>query len=85
MDPYTNLILFFRQMRELIEEGYIYCTATFIKLAREKRQYVKDDEELLGYLTQKALKMPVFTLIVALQRLTVTLEQLVKEAEKLKT
>ena len=52
----------------------------YIKLVGKNEQYVKDDEELLGYLTQKALEDASFHVnSLALQRLTVALEQLVKE------
>ncbi|GLS28210.1 DNA topoisomerase (ATP-hydrolyzing) subunit B [Marinibactrum halimedae] len=52
------LTFFFRHMRELIEQGYIYIAQPpLYKIAKGKQeQYLKDDEALSGFLMQTAME-----------------------------
>ena len=81
------LTFFYRQMRDLIERGYLYIAQP--PLYRAKRGgsevYLKDDRLLDAYLMEGGLADAVFTLADGRQMAGPQLRELVEEARQVKT
>jgi len=80
------LTFFFRQMRDLIDRGYIYIAqAPLYKVTRGKsEQYLKDDRALEDYLTNTGLDDTVFRTHSGDERAGADLKVLVEEARTIR-
>ena len=80
------LTFFYRQMRELIDRGYIYIAqAPLYKVSRGKsEQYLKDDHALENYLTDTGLEDAVFRPHSGDERAGADLKSLVMEARSIR-
>src|SRR5262250_720558 len=80
------LTFFFRQMRELIDRGYIYIAQPpLYKVSRGKsEQYLKDDRALEDFLVSSGLEEAVFRLYSGEERAGADLLSLVEEARQIR-
>src|SRR6266850_2178550 len=80
------LTFFFRQMRELIDRGYIYIAqAPLYKVARGKsEQYLKDERALEHYLIDTGIEDAVFRPFSGDERAGVDLKTIVEEARTIR-
>jgi DNA gyrase subunit B len=80
------LTFFFRQMRELIERGYIYIAQPpLYKISRGKsEQYLKDERALEDSLIQSGLEESVFRLFSGEERAGADLRTLAEEARTIR-
>jgi DNA gyrase subunit B len=80
------LTFFYRQMRELIERGYIYIAQPpLYKVSRGKsEQYLKDERALEDYLIRAGLEEAVFTAYSGEERAGPDLRRLVEEARTIR-
>ncbi len=80
------LTFFYRQMRELIERGYIYIAqAPLYKVTRGKsEQYLKNEHALEDYLTDTGLDDTVFRPYSGDERAGADLKQIVEEARNIR-
>jgi DNA gyrase subunit B len=80
------LTFFFRQMRDLIDRGYIYIAqAPLYKVSRGKsEQYLKDDRALEDYLTNTGLDDTVFRTHSGDERASADLKAIVDEARTIR-
>jgi DNA gyrase subunit B len=81
------LTFFFRQMRELIDRGYIYIAqAPLYKVTRGKsEQYLKNEHALEDYLTDTGLEDAVFRPYSGDERAGPDLKAIVEEARSIRT
>ncbi len=80
------LTFFFRQMRELIDRGYIYIAqAPLYKVSRGKsEQYLKNEHALEDYLTDTGLEDAVFRTYAGDARASADLKAVVEEARSIR-
>jgi DNA gyrase subunit B len=80
------LTFFFRQMRELIDRGYIYIAqAPLYKVARGKsEQYLKDERALENYLIDTGIEDAVFRPFSGDERAGADLKSIVEEARAIR-
>ena len=80
------LTFFYRQMRELIERGYLYIAQPpLYKVTRGKsEQYLKDERALENYLIQAGLEEAVFRVYSGEERAGEDLRRLVEEARTIR-
>jgi DNA gyrase subunit B len=80
------LTFFFRQMRDLIDRGYIYIAQPpLYKVARGKsEQYLKDERALEDFLVSSGLEDAVFRLYSGEERAAGDLQELVEEARSIR-
>jgi DNA gyrase subunit B len=81
------LTFFYRQMRELIDRGYIYIAqAPLYKVTRGKsEQYLKDEHALEDYLTDSGLEESVFRTHSGDERAGADLKAIVEEARAIRS
>jgi DNA gyrase subunit B len=81
------LTFFYRQMRELIDQGYLYIAQPpLFKVSRGKStQYLKDERALEGYLIDAGLEDCVFRLGTGEERSGLDLRALIDDARAIRT